>query len=239
MPAVLLPAAWVRGCGFEGVATLQVSRRFPDNLVPQLSFLKWLAASRAVGAGAMSYHYLVLNAVFLLRVWEAAYSWRRLSEDRKAGVAEAIAEPIFPAMVGLHVAWLAGCFLEVMLGRPEFQAWLVLPMLVLWGLALALRAWVILTLGECWNVRLIKRKIQPVIASGPFHYVRHPNYAAVILEIAVVPLLVGAYWTALAATLANAFVLWRRIAGEEAYLMQNPAYRNAFAHKARLVPGLF
>ena len=123
--------------------------------------------------------------------------------------------------------------------RPDFQAWLVLPMLVLWGLALALRAWGILTLGEYWNVRLVKRKKQPVIASGPFRYIRHPNYAAVIIEVAVVPLLVGAYWTALVFSVANGLVLWRRIAGEEAYLTQNAAYRKAFEGKARLVPGLF
>ena len=193
----------------------------------------------AVGAYAMPYQYLVLVAVLLLRLWEASYSFRRLAEDRKAGSAETIKEPIFPAMVALHGAWLLSCFLEVSLWRPGFHALLVLSMLVLWGLALGLRAWVMLTLGECWNVRLIKRKNQPVVATGPYRYIRHPNYVAVILEIAVVPLLVGAYWTALVGSVANGLLLWRRIAGEEAYLMQNAAYRKAFGHKARLIPRLF
>ena len=172
-------------------------------------------------------------------LWEAAYSWRRLAEDRKSGRAEPIAEPMFPAMVALHGAWLAGCFVEVLVQRPQFQVWLVLPMLLLWGLALGLRFWVMLTLGEYWNVRLVNRKNQPVMVTGPYRFIRHPNYVAVILEIAVVPLLVGAPWTALLGSLANGLVLWRRIVAEERHLMRISAYRKAFEEKARLVPGVF
>ncbi len=60
-----------------------------------------------------------------------------------------------------------------------------------------------------------------------------------IAEIAAVPLLLGAYWTALAATLANAAVLWFRIRDEEAYLFSVEDYAEAFADKKRLIPRLF
>lgn len=187
----------------------------------------------------MSYHYLVLATVLGLRLWELSYSWRLLEADRAAGLAESIPDPVFPAMVGLHTAWLMGCLVEVVAVRPEFRSGLVLSMMLMWALALGLRFWVILSMGGAWNVRLVKRKKQLVVTSGPYRYIRHPNYVAVILEIAVVPLLVGAYWTALLGSLANAWVLWRRIAGEEAYLFKNPAYRKAFAEKSRLIPGVF
>ncbi len=187
----------------------------------------------------MSYRTLVLLAVLALRGWELYFSWRQLAEDRRADRAQPLPEPIYPAMVALHAAWLAACVAEVALLKPDFQSWLVLPLLVLWVLALALRFWVIMSLGGCWNVRLIKRKKQPVVTAGPYAYIRHPNYLAVILEIAAVPLLIGAYWTALLFSLANGVVLWRRIAGEEGYLMGIAAYRKAFAEKKRLIPGVF
>ena len=88
-------------------------------------------------------------------------------------------------------------------------------------------------------MRLVDRNPQPVVVTGPYRFIRHPNYVAVILDIAVVPLLVGAPWTALLGSLANGLVLWRRIVAEEQHLMQNTAYRKAFEEKARLVPGVF
>jgi methyltransferase len=94
-------------------------------------------------------------------------------------------------------------------------------------------------LGGLWNVRLISRADQAVVADGPYRYIRHPNYLAVVLEVAAVPLLLGAYWTALIGSVANGLVLWRRIANEEAYLFTVEAYREAFAGKKRLIPGVF
>jgi methyltransferase len=96
-----------------------------------------------------------------------------------------------------------------------------------------------LALGRLWNVRLVQRPDQPVIASGPYRFVRHPNYLAVVLELAAVPLALGAYGTALLAGAANALVLWRRIAAEERYLFSVPGYAAAFAAKKRLIPGVF
>jgi len=187
----------------------------------------------------MSYRYAVLLAVLALRLWELYFSWRRLREEMRGQRAALLHDPIYPAMVGLHAAWFAGCLAEVMLLRPLFHGWLVLPMLAAWMAALGLRVWTIASMGAQWNVRLIERARQPVVASGPFCYIRHPNYLAVIIEIAAVPLLVGAYWTALAATVVNGLVLWRRIATEEAYLFQFPAYEQAFREKKRLLPGVF
>ena len=83
------------------------------------------------------------------------------------------------------------------------------------------------------------RERQPVVTGGPYRYIRHPNYVVVFVEIAAVPLLLGAYGTALLGSLANAWVLAGRIRREEAYLLSVPAYRAAFADKARFVPGLF
>jgi methyltransferase len=187
----------------------------------------------------MSYRDAILLAVLALRLWELDFSRRRLREGEREQRAKPLREPIYPVMVSLHAGWLVGCFIEVTLLEPIFRAWLVLPMLALWVAALALRAWVIASLGPYWSVRLVERRPQPVVAEGPYRYLRHPNYLAVIIEIAAVPLLIGAYWTALLGSLANGLVLWRRIVAEEAYLLGVPAYREALGGKKRLLPGVF
>ncbi len=187
----------------------------------------------------MSYRYLVLLIVLGLRLWELFFSWRRLRESRAEEGAGLAPDPVYPAMVALHAGWFAACLLEVKLAQPIFQSWVALPALFAWIGALGLRLWVIASLGELWNVRLIRREPQPVVVRGPYRFLRHPNYLVVIVEIAVVPLMLGAYWTALLATVANGFVIWKRIAAEEAYLFESPAYREAFQSKKRLVPGVF
>lgn len=187
----------------------------------------------------MSYHFVVLGAVAALRLWEVLHSWRQLAAQRGKAAAVALREPFFPLMVVLHAAWLAGGLAEVVVTRPFFHPGLFFPLLALWAAALGLRFWVVQSLGAQWNVRVIVRKRQPVIAHGPYRYVRHPNYVAVAMEIAVVPLLIGAYWTALLASVANAALLADRIRREEAYLMQNRAYRKAFGGKKRFIPFVF
>jgi methyltransferase len=186
----------------------------------------------------MRYQVAVLVALMAQRLWELVLSRRRLREAEDEG-ASRIAEPWYPAMVTVHAGWLIGCWVEVYWLERPFAAWIVIPMLGVWALAILLRMWLMSALGRNWNVRLISRADQEVIVEGPYRYIRHPNYLAVILEMAAIPLLVGAYWTALIGSAANALVLWRRIALEEQYLFGIDAYREAFAGKKRLIPGLF
>lgn len=186
-----------------------------------------------------SYHIWVFAAVGLLRLWELGFSARHLARDRRAQRAALIREPGFVGMVAVHGGWYAGMVAEVLWRDFPFPSRVMLPALVVWCLALALRAWVLLSLGEVWHVRLVARRDQPVITAGPYRYLRHPNYTAVILELAAVPLLVGAPLTALLGSLANGVVLYFRIRREEAYLFSVPGYERAFAHKKRLLPWVF
>jgi len=186
----------------------------------------------------MPYQYPVLIALTAQRLWELYVSRKRWREDRERGAA-LVAEPHWPAMIAVHAAWVAGCWAEAGLNPPEYVSWIVLPMLLVWAAALGLRIWMMNALGPLWNARIIQREEQPVVVEGPYRFVRHPNYLAVILEMAALPLLLGAYWTALIGSLANALVLWRRIRAEEAYLFTVKAYREAFADKKRLIPGVF
>jgi methyltransferase len=78
-----------------------------------------------------------------------------------------------------------------------------------------------------------------VVTSGPFRFVRHPNYAAVFTEMLALPLIHTAWITALVGSIAHAVVLSQRIAAEEQVLFANPEYRVAMTGKPRFLPGLF
>jgi methyltransferase len=130
-------------------------------------------------------------------------------------------------MVGLHAALLVACPLEVwVLDRPWVPA-LALTMLGLLVGANIVRLWVMVTLGDRWTTRVVYVPGDPLVTGGPFRWLRHPNYVAVVVEVAALPLIHAAWLTAAAASLADVFVLRRRIAIENHILQRlaGPAAR--------------
>jgi methyltransferase len=123
----------------------------------------------------------------------------------------------FPAMVALHSGFLIACAAEAWLGAP-FVPTLGWPMLGLAAACQGLRWWVITTLGHQWNTRVIVVPGLPRIRSGPYRWLAHPNYLAVILEGAALPLIHGAWRTAMVFTLLNALLLRVRVRAEDAAL---------------------
>lgn len=145
----------------------------------------------------------------------------------------------YPAMVALHSSLLIGAPLEVfLLGRP-FLAWLGWPMLALVGATMTLRYWAISTLGDRWTTQIFVVPGEKPIQGGPYRFVRHPNYLAVILEVAALPLVHSAWLTASLGSLANAFVLRARIRAEEKALAGASAYFEALGDRPRFLPGRF
>lgn len=142
----------------------------------------------------------------------------------------------YPLMVAAHVALCALPLVEVaaLRRRPRLPlAWLGLL-----GAATALRWWSIRTLGPSWNVRAVVPEDLRPVTSGPYRFVRHPNYLAVAVEFLALPLAGGALWSAVGLSLLNAGVLWDRIRSEERLLAQVPRYEEAFKGRARFIPGL-
>jgi methyltransferase len=100
----------------------------------------------------------------------------------------------------------------------------------------ALRLSVIVSLRESWNVRAVVPTDLRVVDGGPYRFIRHPNYVALGLEFLGLPLIGGAYLSALGLGLANAALLRQRILEEDALLMAIPAYRERMGGKPRFVP---
>jgi methyltransferase len=130
----------------------------------------------------------------------------------------------YPWMVALHTGLLAGCLLEVWpAGRP-FVPMLGWPMLALVIAAQGLRWWCIATLGRQWNTQVVVVPGLPPVARGPYRlaWLRHPNYVAVAVEGAALPLVHTAWLTAALFTVLNAALMVVRIRCEEA-AMGEPA----------------
>lgn len=183
--------------------------------------------------------YLVLLVVVaLLRLVELRISKKHQQEMVARGAAKVV-DPRFRWMVLLHTAVIVGAAVEVVFLHRPFFPLLAAICFAIFLAANAVRWWVIRTLGEHWNVQVMNSTSLGVVTSGPFRYVRHPNYAAVFVEMLVLPLIHTAWITALAGSLAHVLVLSQRLATEERVLFSDLQYRAAMSGKPRFLPGLF
>jgi len=180
----------------------------------------------------------LLLLVGALRLVELQISRRHQAQLVARGAAK-VAEPKFRWMVLLHTAVLFGAGFEVLFFRRPFYPILAAVMFCFFLAANAVRWWVIRTLGQHWNVQVMDSTSLGVVSSGPFRFVRHPNYAAVFTEMLALPLIHTAWITALLGSLGHLIVLTQRLGTEERVLLANPEYRVAMASKPRFIPGLF
>lgn len=185
------------------------------------------------------YAYLGLLAlVGLGRLVEVRHSARNQERLAARGVAK-IREPYFRWMVALHTGVLIAAALEVVLLRRPLIPLLAVTMAAAFLAANALRWWVMATLAGHWNVQVMASTRLGVVTRGPYRWVRHPNYAAVFVELIALPLIHTAWITALGAAAGNAWILAKRLAVEEKVLEADPAYREAMLAKPRFLPRMF
>jgi methyltransferase len=156
----------------------------------------------------------LVAAVAVARGVELAVSERNRRWSMAQGGVESGAGH-YPVMVLLHTGLLVGAVVEVLaLDRP-FLPWLGWPMLALLVASHGLRWWCITSLGRQWCTRIVVVPGRSAVTSGPYRFLRHPNYLAVVLEGIALPLVHTAWITAAVFTVANAALLRVRIAAEE------------------------
>lgn len=156
----------------------------------------------------------LLALVVLQRLGELALA-RRNRDWLLARGGHEIGAGHYRAMVALHTLFLLSCLAEVWLAGRPFVPSLALAMVAVLALATGLRYWAIRTLGRRWTTRVIVLPGAPRIESGPYRFFPHPNYLAVVLEIAALPLVHTAWLTAAVFTVANGVMLAVRIRVEE------------------------
>lgn len=177
---------------------------------------------------------LFLGFILVERLFELVLSARNARRALARGGRE-VGQGHYRVMTVLHTAFLLACAGEVLVFQRAFPGALGWAALVGAVAAQALRYWAISTLGEHWNTRIIFIPGAQPVTSGPYRFVRHPNYVAVILEMACIPLIHGGYLTALLFSVANAVLLTVRIRAEEVAL--GAEYRRAFQARPRFIPG--
>ena len=151
----------------------------------------------------------VLGFVTAERFAELVLARRNTARLLKRGARE-VAAAHYPLIVALHAAWLGGLWLLAW-DRPLRLGWLAL-----FAVVQILRFWVLATLGERWTTRIIVLPDAPLVKTGPYRFLDHPNYVIVVAEIGILPLVFGRPWYALAFSILNAGVLFIRVTAENA-----------------------
>jgi methyltransferase len=152
---------------------------------------------------------IILLLVALQRLGELVYAQRNTSRLLARGAVE-IGRRHYPLFILLHGSWLLALFVLVPADAPI--DW---PLLAFFVVLQGLRIWVVATLGPYWTTRILTLPSAPLVRKGPFRLVRHPNYCVVIAEIAVLPLVFGAWDIAIVFSLLNLALLAWRIRIEE------------------------
>jgi methyltransferase len=156
----------------------------------------------------------ILALVTAERLAELAWAARNTRRLRAAGAHE-VGSRHYPLIVALHAAWLAGLWVFAW-GRPV--EW---PYLAIFVLLQGLRAWILAALGRRWTTRIIVVPGEVLVRRGPYRFLRHPNYAVVVGEIACLPLAFGLVRFAFVFSILNAAVLAIRIRAENGALAES------------------
>jgi methyltransferase len=156
--------------------------------------------------------YAIIGLVILQRFGELVLANRNTQRLKKKGAVE-IGASHYRFIVLLHMAWLMAVLW--LLPAPLVIHWVWIGVFVLLQGA---RVWVIATLGPYWTTRIISVPGAPLIRTGPYRFLRHPNYVIVAGEILVLPLAFGEILVAVVFSLANAAMLYWRIREEETAL---------------------
>ncbi|CAA9450491.1 MAG: Alkylpyrone O-methyltransferase (B. subtilis BpsB) [uncultured Rubrobacteraceae bacterium] len=162
--------------------------------------------------------FLAVAFVAVQRLLELVVARRNERRARARGAVER-GRGHYPFIVALHSLWLVSTLVEGLLRGPELSALWPVP-LALFLFVQPLRYWALFSLGERWNTKILVLPGAEPVRRGPYKYLSHPNYVVVVVEILTLPLIFGAWVTALVFTMLNAVVLWVRIREENRALTE-------------------
>ena len=167
----------------------------------------------------MTFFYFIFGFVILQRLLEVMYAKSNERLMKQQGAIEAGASH-YKWIVLLHVLFFVSLLVEVQFTEADkWRTWFFF--LLVFIVAQILRVWALTSLGRFWNTKILVLPGAEKVKSGPYRWIPHPNYVVVALEIASLPLIFGAWRTALMFTVANALLLLLvRIPAEEKALQQ-------------------
>jgi len=166
----------------------------------------------------MSFFWILLTIVILQRLMELFIARRNEIILKSRGALEFDSNG-YKVIVAMHFAFFLSLVTEKGILQRELSKFWV-AFLILFFIAQILRYWAIKSLGIYWNTKVLVLPNHEIVTKGPYRYLRHPNYFAVIIEIAVIPLIFSCYLTSAVFTVINVLMLTRRIKIEEDALLK-------------------
>lgn len=161
----------------------------------------------------MSLFWVFIAILIIQRLSELILARRNEKYVRSLGAREYDAKG-YKVIVLMHIAFFISLIAEyILLGGALSTFWQ--PLITIFLLTQTLRYWAISSLGYYWNTKILVIPEGSAVNRGPYKYIKHPNYIAVVIEITVIPLLFSCYITAVIFTILNLIVLKRRIKIEE------------------------
>lgn len=157
--------------------------------------------------------YFVIGFVVLQRLAELVIAKRNEKKSLAAGGIE-YDRIGYTGIVIMHTMFFISLVAEYIYSGNYLNSFWVF-FLVLFIAAQGLRYWAIISLGSMWNTRIIIIPGRRLVRSGPYKFLKHPNYIAVITELAVIPLMFSCFYTAVIFSVVNLLLLKRRIEIEE------------------------
>jgi methyltransferase len=180
--------------------------------------------------------YLIILALLVVeRIFELDKARRNARRAFERGAIE-VGQVHYRVMVAMHTLFIVSCAVEATFFPHTIAP--AVPWIALFAelVAQGLRYWAVATLGERWNTRIIVSPERAPVTDGPYRFMRHPNYLAVVIEIAAVPMIGGAIFTAIGFSVGNALILAVRIPAEERAM--GGRYAEALGSRRRFFPGL-
>ncbi|AFZ24139.1 hypothetical protein Cylst_1890 [Cylindrospermum stagnale PCC 7417] len=177
----------------------------------------------------------IIFVVFWQRMFELRIS-RNNEADMLAQGAKKHSDNLLGAVKVLQISWVIAAISEVWYFNRPFSFALATVALSLTIAGQVLRYLSMQALGERWTLSIMTLPDMPVVDKGIYLYLRHPNWLGVILEIAALPLIHGAYLSAIIFSLANVFLMSKRIQTEEEALAKNSNYTSVFSNRPRFIP---
>jgi methyltransferase len=181
---------------------------------------------------------MVIVAVIIQRIIELRINKQNLAIALARGGKKAD-DNLLSAVKVLQVSWLLGMIAEVWLLNRPFIAPLAIICFLIALIAQLLRYLSMQALDWRWTLPIVVVPYLPVVHTGIYRYLRHPNWLGVIGEIWAIPLIHGAYITSTLFSLVNAWIIGRRVRWEERALSQTSNYVSVFAHTPRFVPRFY
>ena len=156
---------------------------------------------------------MLASAAFVPMLLETARSARNERALRAQGAREPEGD-VYSAMQLVYPSCFLAMIFEAAL-RDSGISFLALAGFIVFACAKALKYWTVHTLGKRWTFRVLVPPGSQRTVAGPYLYMRHPNYLAVVGELAGFALFAGAFWTGLTSLIAFGVLLVARIRVEE------------------------